>query len=345
MKKWIKMSICLFLCVTGILPLLFRLRFLSRKQILILLYHRIREPGDDYEAAVSPENFERQMIFLKKHFDVVPLSRALELKERGERSSRPLAVITFDDGYRDNQTVAFPILKKYSLPAVFFLAAGSIGNREPMWTSRVEALFKKTPCRTLTLATLTPPRSFELGDLEERMKVCYEIKNEMKSVPDERRRVILGELEKKAASPSGDLEEIYSEMLSWDEVRRLARDPLAEMGSHSMSHRMLARLSEEETKFELQESKRMIEAEIGRPVRYLSYPGNSYHSRVEKLAQEAGYQAALAVGRSLSSFQEDNFALKRVHVENDPLSVFQAEISQVLSFFRFFVRCSKSEGG
>ncbi len=346
MKRRIKEWVCLFLYVTGITPLLLRLRFLDRGKILILLYHRVRNPEDGYEAAVSPARFEEQLGFLRERFQVVSLTQALEMKKKSEKSVKPLAVITFDDGYRDNWEAAYPILKRYSLPATFFLAAGSIGNEAPMWTSRVEALFRETPRQTLTLETLSSPRTFELGSREERMKVCYEVKNEMKNVPDNRRQVILEELEEKASDPSLRLEEIHSEMLSWDEVRRLAEDPLVEIGSHSMSHRMLANLPPPEILSELEESKRKIESEIGREIRFLSYPGNSYNEKVQELAQRAGYQAALAVGRSVTSFQENDFSLKRVHVEDGPRYVFQAEICQVLSFLRSFFNPSQScEGG
>ncbi len=341
MKKKIKKSLLFLFSLLGLTQLFFHLRFRKKNQILILLYHRVRISKNPFEIAVSPENFSVQLEFLKKHFDVVSLREALRRKENNRLSSKPLAVITFDDGYRDNFENAHPLLKKYSLPAVFFLTAGSIGNRAPMWTSRVEALFKNTSQQDLALATLSPPRRYKLGNFEKRMSVCFEVKNEMKKVPDERRRMILEELEEKAGNLSLEKDEIASEMLSWEEVRRLAKDPLVEIGSHSLSHRMLAHLSSEEVARELEESKKMIEAEIGRAVNYFSYPGNSYNLEVKRLAQRAGYKGALAVDRSLCSFDEDNFALKRVHVEDGPLYFFQAEISLTLSILRSLLNLPK----
>lgn len=340
MRKKIKRVLSLFLFLTGITPLIFRLCFLKRDKILVLLYHHVRKPEDAFEAAVSSENFEKQMQFLRKHFEVISSGEALRIKERNEIPPRPLAVITFDDGYRDNLETAYPILKKYSLPATFFLATGSIGNGEPMWTSRVEALFKKTPVRDLSLETVSPARSYVLGSTDERMRICYEVKNEMKKVPDSRRRLILEELEEKTGLLPGEDEALQSEMLTWDQVRELAGDPGVEIGSHSVSHRMLANLPSEEIQKELEESKEKIEAEIGRAVHFLSYPGNSYNPAVQKLSEQTGYRAAFAVDQSLTSFGEDHFTLRRIHVEDEPLHVFQAEISLLLPFLRsLFYRC------
>jgi len=334
-RRFVKRFVCFIFYWTGITPLL--LRFWRKDRLLFLLYHRVREPEHAFEAAVSCATFERQMQFLKKHFDVVSVREALRRKQKREISAKPLAAITFDDGYRDNYSAAYPILKKYSLPATFFLTAGSIGNGEPMWTSRLEAIFKNAEVKELTLETLSPARSFALGDSRERMKVCHEVKAEMKRVPDSVRQEILEELlEKTGLDPKASPSE--SEMLSWEEAALLAEDPLVEIGSHSVSHRMLSRLPAEEVRWELEESRKKIEAELGRPVLFLSYPGNSYNGTVRDLARMTGYKAAFAVGRTLSSLEEDLHELKRVHVEEEPFPVFLAEITGVLPFFRNLFR-------
>lgn len=345
MKQKIKRMLSFICYYTGITPLVFYLLFRKKDKILVLLYHRVCEPEHPFKAAVSPAHFEEQIEFLRKHFKVVSVREALGAMDQREIPNRPLAVITFDDGYRDNFETAYPLLKKYSLPAAFFLAAGSIGNQEPIWTSRVDLLFKNTSQEDLTLGTLSPPRRYQLGSLQERMKVCHEVKNEMKKVPEAGRQVILKELEEKAGSLLQEDPEKDSEMLSWEEVRHLAEDPLVEIGSHSLSHRMLANLPPDEVTRELEESKRMIEAQIGRGIDYLSYPGNSCNPGVQKLAERAGYRAAFAVDRSLSSFKEGRFALKRIHVEDGPLHFFQAEAALILSFLRSLIRLSKFNQG
>ena len=326
--------ISFFFHMTGITPFVFRIRFWTRKQILIVLYHHVGPPQDPFEPAVSAGCFERQMHFLREHFQVVSLAEALRIKDEKLATPRPLAVITFDDGYRDNLETAYPILKKHDLPAAFFLAAGSIGNREPMWTSRVETMFRNALPQSLRLQTVSPPQGYVLGNPESRMKVCYQIKSHMKRVPDAQRVMILEELEEKVKISDQEKAGADSEMLSWEEVRVLSRDPLVTLGSHSVSHRMLANLPPSEAEIEMRESREKIESEIGRPVLFFSYPGNSHNLELQKAARRAGYQAALMVEQCLNSFQEDDYALKRIHVEEEPLHVLKGEISGVLPWLR-----------
>jgi peptidoglycan/xylan/chitin deacetylase (PgdA/CDA1 family) len=76
---------------------------------------------------VSPENFEFQMNYLKKNgFKVISLDELVESIKSERRLSRKSVVITFDDGYEDNYTNAYPILKKYGFPATIFLVSDSI---------------------------------------------------------------------------------------------------------------------------------------------------------------------------------------------------------------------------
>lgn len=334
MKRRVVNIFCFVLYWTGILPILFRLRFARMDQILVLLYHRIGVPRDSFDAAVTVRHFEDQMLFLRKHFKVVSVAEALEYKGRGENPDKPLAVITFDDGYRDNWEKAYPVLRKYELPATFFITTGCVGNKELLWTSKVEAMFRRSPVEILELRSLVPARVFRLRDHEGRMRACHEVKNEMKHVSDLERQEILKELETCMAWQSLPEEPESFEMLSWDEVRQMARDPLVEIGSHSVSHRMLGNLSGEDLHYELVESKRRVEEETGRPARYVSYPGNSYNEDVEGCAREAGYEAGFAVDRSLSPLGEGRYRLKRIHVEDGPLYVFQAEIALVLRSLR-----------
>ncbi len=332
--SFLKRAMAFLLYVTGITRCLLRYQFSSRGKVLVLLYHEIRKPRNRFETAVSPEHFEEQIRFIKKEFEVVSVSRMLEILSRKEKPARPLAVVTFDDGYRDNYTAAYPILKKYGVPAAIFLAVESLGNESPMWTARVESLFEGASAESLRLETLPGAKVYKLGNnYQQRMKTCYDVKTEMKRLPDADRRIVLKELEEKLKADREDRNGPYCEMLSWEEVGLLAGDPLITIGSHSMSHRMLANLPPEEMLSELEASKRKIEEKTGREVAFVSYPGNSYNGATLDFARQAGYRAGFAVRQSLTGFEDDWFELKRVHIEDEPLYAFQADISLVMKFF------------
>lgn len=98
--------------------------FLSRHYVVpVLMYHSVNwQPNPSNRLAVTPVTFERQMHFLKSHrYNVIPLSSLVELIRNNQKIPRKTIVITFDDGYKDNYVYAFPILKKYNLPATIFI--------------------------------------------------------------------------------------------------------------------------------------------------------------------------------------------------------------------------------
>ena len=101
----------------------------QRSRLTVLTYHQVKDPADDC-STVSPAAFSEQMRHLKAHYDVVSLSEGVAaVTARG--SARRLVAITFDDGYRDNATVAAPILRSLGLPACFFVSTDMIGSAVP----------------------------------------------------------------------------------------------------------------------------------------------------------------------------------------------------------------------
>lgn len=100
---------------------------------VVVLYHRVTDDATDNPLACTPEAFERHCEFYDRHFRVLALGDLLDRLRAGADVGRSLTV-TFDDGYRDNYTVARPILERHDLPACFFLATGYVGSGQvPRW--------------------------------------------------------------------------------------------------------------------------------------------------------------------------------------------------------------------
>jgi len=115
--------------------LLFALGFVlslkDRYVVPILMYHSINEKVNPHIKAliVSPNTFEKQMQFLKAHkYNVIPLVDLAGLIKKGGPIAAKTLAITFDDGYKDNYTQAFRILKKYQLPATIFIIINEVGR-------------------------------------------------------------------------------------------------------------------------------------------------------------------------------------------------------------------------
>ncbi len=106
--------------------------FLRSKYVVpVLMYHSVNPQGDPKRnpLVVTPRTFEKQMRFLKQHkYNVLPLEKVADLLKEGKKLPARLAAITLDDGYKDNYTYAFPILKKYGMPATMFIITQEVGR-------------------------------------------------------------------------------------------------------------------------------------------------------------------------------------------------------------------------
>lgn len=107
--------------------LFLRRKIFKRFRSVVLTYHRINDGSEDSYISVSTLNFRRQMKYLKENFEVVRLDELInDIKHKDIRRDR--VSITFDDGYRDNYTKAYPVLKELGLPATIFVSTGYIGG-------------------------------------------------------------------------------------------------------------------------------------------------------------------------------------------------------------------------
>lgn len=301
-------------------PLLSRWRQTPRA-LRILAYHRvIAPPWDDFafdEALISasPEDFERQMRWVKRDFEVVSFGD-LDACDRESRvwPARSL-VVTFDDGYRDNFEVAFPILRELNLPATIFLATGHIGAQKLFWWDAIAWCFKKTEYATVQIPEIGAQKWVLTSPAEKRAAI-EAVLAYAKTASENARREFVEKL-----SDVLGLEmpaEIAQKMhLNWDEVRAMAQNKI-EFGSHTVTHPILSQVDEKQLRFEACQSKSDIERATGREVLAFAYPAGTRARRSESaraMIEKCGYRFAVAYDQNIGS--ADRFALPRLHVDRD----------------------------
>lgn len=108
----------------------------------ILMYHSIDYTQDKKnKMVVSPEVFEAQMKFLRdRHYNVIPLEKAVGYISQKKRPPAKTLAITIDDGYEDNFKYAYPIFKKYNIPATIFVITGLVGKEGFMDWGQIKEL-------------------------------------------------------------------------------------------------------------------------------------------------------------------------------------------------------------
>jgi peptidoglycan/xylan/chitin deacetylase (PgdA/CDA1 family) len=309
-----------------------------RPGLLSLAYHRIgvsaNQPFDDALFSATADEFRAQLIYLRDHFDVLSGDTLLQAIQGGKLALKnPSALITFDDGYRDNFQIAFPILRELRVPAVFFIAVRFVDEPLLTWWDHVAYVVKTTG---QTVLNLDYPVSEKI-DLREigpsqairRILRIYKQTHEI----DQRRFLDQLALEAKVNVDSAALgRELF---MSWDQIREMSQAGM-EIGGHTFSHPILSQISEEAQRQELSRSKERLESETKKECRFMAYPvggPSAFDSATKRLAQEAGYRAAFSFfGGFNRPSHADLFDIRRVGVESSdslPMFRFRASMSNL----------------
>lgn len=205
----------------------------------ILMYHYIDDKSPTPRSAelhVRPEILDQQIKeLLSKGYTFVTLDQAYDMFIKNGKTPPKTLVLTFDDGYRSFYTDAYPILKKYKVPASFYIISNDIGH-------------------------------------------------------------------------AGNV--------TWDMLKELSRDPLIEIGAHTMSHRNLKKMSDDEQRHELGQNKKDLEEKLGIKVTTIVYPYGEYNTSTKRIAKELGFKGGAAVYNGRRPSTNDYFNWRRVLIQN-----------------------------
>jgi peptidoglycan/xylan/chitin deacetylase (PgdA/CDA1 family) len=308
---------------SGLASARLRLAAPARDQLLILAYHRVLDIGEEARFAQDPElvsasveDFERQMGFVRKHFNVLRLADVADCLERNRPLPPRSLVVTFDDGHLDNYTHAFPVLRGLGMPACIFLSTDYIGSTRMFWFDRVAQLLYHAPAGQWRFADV--PIVLPAHDVPARRAAAGALLRRLKQVPDAQRLDCVAALEETfgafvpaAGAPSRSA-------LNWEEVRKMAAAGI-EFGSHTCSHPILTRLDERGLTRELEESRRVIGDRLGSPVDIIAYPvgkAGAYDERVIAASRRCGYRLGISYETGINRVgQLQPFALRRLAVE------------------------------
>jgi peptidoglycan/xylan/chitin deacetylase (PgdA/CDA1 family) len=294
---------------------------------MILLYHRII-PGDLAKAGVQagmyvePDTFEAHLSFLQTHFRLVLISKLPGILKTSLDGSndKPFCVLTFDDGWHDFYEHAFPILKKYQIPATVFLPTGYIGSKDWFWTDRLSRLLSHRKGYTggnragqSSIDPLVIKLEMLKGSLESILEEGIKI---LKPYPEDKIEEVLAELSvrwKVTRNSQG------RGFLNWEEVREMADSRLISFGSHTVSHRTLTLLKTEQIDVELRKSRqKLIDEGVVNPAFIpFSYPNGDYNGEIARLVKNSGYGLAVTTEKGWNRRDSYPFALKRVAIHQD----------------------------
>lgn len=318
MYDLLKKTFFLCLYVTGLWRLI---RLANRRSLAILMYHGVTPSDAGVWTQVTTENFERQMAYIRRAYKPIALDEAVDLLSRGALGERAVAV-TFDDGFRNNMTEALPILKRYAVPATIYLTTSFVGGTGQyagmIWTDYVFALLMSTEHKHLDLQDFGL-NVVQLSDRTSRIAAKEVICSRFKRLSDsERKRALATLAERTGGTPKPDILSTFLPM-SWDEVRRIATEPLISLGAHTVEHPILTQLPRDRMMQEISESQARIEIETGRGPASFAYPNGTREDFDDsvKAAVAERYANAVTTIEGFNDGATDRYELRRFGIGSD----------------------------
>jgi peptidoglycan/xylan/chitin deacetylase (PgdA/CDA1 family) len=298
------------------------------KFLYILAYHRVVAlhrkdyPFSEGTISATPEEFDKQMGFVRKRFNVINFGALSDALSSGKPLPNNSLIITFDDGYADNYEIAWKTLKKYGLSATFFLVTSFMGSSDLLWFDKLSWLIKSLPGNSVKLGKYV----FQTENKSREM-VRESVMTIFRSVPEKERVWLYSELEKQCNIRISSEHIELAKPLTWSQIREMSKGGM-EFGSHTVSHPFLSNLTKNEMVYELTESKRIIEEKLGEKIKSIAYPSGSYDQRVINCAKNCGYQFGVSYEHNVKRIDAINlFSIPRIHVETDvDYTLFQANL-------------------
>lgn len=276
-------------------------------RLSVLIFHRVmQQPDPLFPDEMHASRFLEVCGWLKSWFNVLPLDESVARLKAGTLPVRA-ACITFDDGYADNYHVALPILQRCELSATFFIATGFLDGG-CMWNDTIVETLRAFSGPDLDLSSLALGR-YATGSLENKRNAIAALIPQIKYRSVEQRITITEEIARLArVQLSHDL------MMTSHEVKAM-RQAGMQIGAHTVSHPILAGLTVEQARQEIQGSKRYLEQLLGERVGLFAYPngkpGEDYVAQSVDVVRSTGFDAAVSTQWGASGASDDMFQIRR----------------------------------
>lgn len=292
----------------------------ERAKLAAFLFHRVPAHTDPmFPGEPDARRFDAIVQWIASQFRVLDPVDACERLAAGTLPSRA-AIVTFDDGYRDNVEVALPILERHGVRAAFFIATAYL-NGGAMFNDRIFEAVRRTertaldPRALFDGASHAPagaealPDSLHLGDTASRRATAERIITRVKHLPPAERRQAVDRLEAHCGVHGG-----YEPMMRPEQVRELRARGMC-VGGHTRTHPILASLDPDAAWEEIRGGRDDLCALLGSDVDLFAYPngrlGRDFQPPHAAMARRAGYRFAFTTEPGAAQRDTDAWMLPR----------------------------------
>lgn len=245
-----------------------RIEHIKHTEGYVVMLHRIgpKEPNRLpclAELNVTPEFLQTFVDKHRKHYDFISLDEVIMRHENPSQYKRPYIAFTLDDGFKDNLTYGLPFFEKNNIPFAVFVTVDFI-NRHPAFN--YPFILERIIANNNQL--FVGESIYNCGDTALKNSTFKSLKELTLQLPYKSFEQSFCQMFSSYIQP-----EYFEDLtLTWEELKTMASSPFCTIGSHTMTHCRLSKLSKDEIEYELAESKRQLENKIEKEIKYLSYP-------------------------------------------------------------------------
>ena len=275
----------------------------------ILMYHRFYRSEDN--GGVSADMFERQVAALSKSFECLTVTEVVERIGSGSCMSRgrPVACITVDDGYSDFYSIAFPILRKYRVPATFYVTTGFVDRACWLWYDRLKWIVGNDVTTAVSIGThVFQPDEWNQDKVGTWSRLVSDLLKKDGSTIEKS----LAELEKQVGVNLPEKAPSSYEAVTWDQLREMQKAGI-EIGGHTVNHYSLGRLLKQDVIEELESCRKRLMAELGRAPTAFCYPNGQpadVPENYSSILREIGFESSVVAYYDKVGIA-DSYALRR----------------------------------
>lgn len=288
------------------------LRKQNKQKTIILMYHGVTATHDPVanfdQKHIEFQRFEKQIQYLKKYYSIISLEDFMNSLEREKLLPDNSVIITFDDGYQNNYTQLFPILKKYNVPATIFLPTLNISQQGIGWFDTVAYCIAKTKKPFINVEN----KKYPLLTVQQKIGAIFDLKMLTRNI-EKRNRLLKDIIFQTGVNVKKCNNEDFL-FLSWNQCREMQKSGIS-FGSHSVTHKILTALKEKELQKEMENSKKIIQKELVSCL-FFSYPFGDHNEDVRKMLQKTGYHAGLSTTYGKNTKNTDRAQLYRIPINN-----------------------------
>lgn len=283
----------------------------------IIAYHRVvadivrAERDAIYGIIISTETFRKHCELLRRSFDVVSLDDAILNLSEKRKTDRPMAAITFDDGYLDFYEQAFPVLQEFQLPATVFLPTDWIEKSIPLAHDRLYWLVKLALKNAIPLANALrrAGAAKDLASTFETSRDLLKLTDLLVYLPVGFREEVISALEAEIGTRFEPYPAGY-QLLDWKMIREMSKKGIS-FGGHTASHAVLPLENEAVTRMELEKCREQLESELTMPVTSFAYPNGEHNAAIRQMARNAGFSVAVTTANKTNRPGADPMELGR----------------------------------